>query len=124
MAYRRRVLVGAMLVATLGAAGTARAQDCMSILPLLQQGRGAVEIGKITGMTATEVEACRRELSRPIHVGPEGVPPRGAVGPPPNRAAGPPPVGAAGPPPLGAAGPPPVGAAGPPPVGRDVKRLP
>jgi hypothetical protein len=118
----------------------AHAQGCSSLLGLFQQGGKDADIARATGLRVSDVAACRRQLSRPIIVGPEGPPPVDAAGPPPRRAAGPPPVGAAGPPPRGAAGPPPFGAAGPPPggaagpppggaagpppVGREVKRIP
>ena len=94
--------------------------------------KGDAEIAAITGLSTNSVGACRRELSRPLGVGPAGAPPAAAVGPPPVNApgrppigaAGVPPAGAAGAPPVGAAGAPPAGAAGAPPVGRDIKRLP
>ncbi len=105
--------MGALICAP---APAAHGTDCGSLLSLFQEGRSTVEIARMTGLTSTEVGDCRRELSRPIFVGPEGVPPYGAAGPPPRNAAGPPPGGAAGPPP--------VGPAGPPPKGREVKRLP
>lgn len=92
------------------------ANDCMALLPLFQRGLSDPEIAAETQLPFAVVESCRRELSRPLPVGPAGAPPMGAVGAPP--------AGAAGRPPLGAAGPPPMGAAGPPPVGRDVQRLP
>jgi hypothetical protein len=92
------------------------AQSCSAILGLLQQGRSTDEIVRMTGWQAYEVEGCRREYSRPIVIGPSGVPPHYAPGPPPRGAAGPPPSGRA-------VGPPPVGAPGPPPVGREVQRL-
>lgn len=94
----------------------AQANDCMTLLPLFQQGGSDAQIAQYTGLPLAAVNSCRGQLSRPIYVGPAGAPPMGAVGPPPG--------GAAGRPPLGAAGPPPMGAAGAPPVGRDVKRLP
>ena len=97
-------------------AAPVRGQDCSWLLGLFQQGLSTAEIARETGMTGNQVEACQRQLRQPIFVGPEGVPPQGAVGPAPLNAAGPPPVGAAGPPP--------VGAAGPAPVGHKVKRLP
>ncbi len=106
----------AMVLITVIAASEAYATDCMVLLGAFQQGRSNVEIGRMSGLTATEVQDCRRELSRPIFVGPDGAPPVGAAGPAPRNAAGPPPIGAAGAPPSGAAG--------PPPVGREVKRLP
>jgi hypothetical protein len=83
---------------------------------LLREGRSTVEIARMSGMTSADVGRCRRELSQPVFVGPEGAPPVGAAGPAPR--------GAAGPPPGGAAGRPPAGAAGPPPVGHEVQRLP
>ncbi len=86
------------------------------MLGLFQQGLSTNEIARDTGLTHSQVDACRRQLQQPIFVGPEGAPPQGAAGPAPRNAAGPPPVGAPGPPP--------VGAAGPPPVGRVIKRLP
>jgi hypothetical protein len=110
------VRAGLAIVALLVTSRVAHGQDCGPLLSLFQQGRNTTEISRITGMPRNQVEGCRRELSKPIFVGPEGSPPLGAVGPAPKRAAGPPPVGAAGPPPLGAAG--------PPPLGRKVKRLP
>jgi hypothetical protein len=97
-------------------AGPAVAQSCSAILGLLQQGRSTEEIVRMTGWPAFEVEGCRREYSRPIIVGPSGVPPHYAPGPPPRGAAGPPPLG-------GAVGAPPVGGPGPAPVGREVQRL-
>lgn len=93
----------------------AQATDCMTLLPLFQQGGSDAQIAQYTGLPFAVVQSCRGELTRPIYVGPAGAPPAGAAGPPP--------VGAAGRPPLGAAGPPPMGAAGAPPVGRDVQRL-
>jgi len=112
-----KLMAGAFVVASLTLTVTAaRAQDCVSLLDLFQQGRSVVEISRLTGLTTTDVADCRRELSRPIHVGPAGPPPLGAAGPAPR--------GAAGRPPIGAAGAPPIGAAGPPPIGRDVRRLP
>ena len=93
-----------------------RAQECSWLLGLFQQGLSAQEIAWETGLTGNQVETCRRQLRQPIFVGPEGVPPQGAVGPAPRNAAGSPPVGAVGRPPSGAAG--------PPPVGREIKRLP
>jgi hypothetical protein len=111
----RRAAV-AVVGGVLAAAAAASAQECTSLLPLFQAGRSDEEIAHGTGWNINDVHWCRRDLSRPIEVGPAGVPPA--------RAAGPPPVKAAGPPPVGAAGPPPVGAAGPPPVGRTIKRLP
>ena len=114
---RRLVLAfGVTLTVSVGFAGMARAQDCTAFLNLFQQGLSDRQIAGATGLTTNDVAACRRQLQRPIVVGPEGPPPVGAAGSAPRRAAGPPPVGAAGPPP--------VGAAGPPPVGREVKRLP
>lgn len=110
------VLPLALTSAVFLAAGPVRAQDCGPLLGLFQQGRNSTEIARITGLQRYQVEACRRALSKPIVVGPEGAPPLEAVGPGPKRAAGPPPVGAAGPPPKGAAG--------VPPVGHEVKRLP
>jgi len=97
-------------------AAPVRAQDCGWLLGSFQQGLSTDEIARDTGLTANQVETCRRQLQQPIFVGPEGAPPQGAVGPAPRNAAGSPPVGAAGRPP--------VGAAGPPPVGREIKRLP
>jgi len=118
--WKRMTKVGtACAIALATAAATpdgARATDCSSLLGLFQAGRSNVEIARMTGLPSTQVQDCRRELSQPVFVGPEGAPPVGAVGPAPRKAAGPPP--------LGAAGPPPVGAAGPAPRGRDVKRLP
>ena len=110
------VFPGLLTVTLLAMSSVAHGQDCVPLLSLFQQGRSTTEISKVTGFTRNQVEGCRRELTKPIFVGPDGSPPLGAVGPAPKRAAGPPPVGAAGPPPLGAAG--------PPPVGREVKRLP
>jgi hypothetical protein len=104
------------LTAAASAPGGAHATDCGSLLGLFQAGRSTVEIARMTGLSSTQVQDCRRELSQPVFVGPEGAPPLGAAGPPPRNAVGPPPLGAAGPPPLGAAG--------PAPRGREVKRLP
>ena len=113
-----RILAIGLLTGGLTYTRPARAQDCTLLLPLLQQGFNSVEIARETGWPVNTVEACRRQLSRPIpNSGPAGPPPIGAAGPPPIGAAGPPPIGAAGPPPIGAAGPPPIGAAGPPPLG-------
>ena len=109
-------LVLAVAIFELFCAFPARAQDCALLLDLFQQGFSTTEIARNTGLTVNQAEACRRELSRPIFIGPPGPPPLNAPGPPPRNAPGPPPLGAAGPPPLGAAG--------PPPVGWDVKRLP
>jgi hypothetical protein len=110
--------VGATLTvaALLILVGAAHAQDCNAIGSLLVQGRSTVETARMLDVTANDVETCRRILSQPIIVGPEGLPPVGAVGRPP--------IGAPGPPPIGAPGPPPIGAAGPPPSGHEVKRLP
>ncbi|GIW45991.1 MAG: hypothetical protein KatS3mg077_3273 [Candidatus Binatia bacterium] len=94
----------------------AHANDCMVLLPLFQRGLSDADIAAETQLPFAVVESCRRELSRPLPVGPAGAPPMGAPGAPP--------AGAAGRPPMGAAGQPPMGAAGPPPVGRDVQRLP
>jgi len=121
----------ALATVILVAAPAARAQDCMSILSLLQQGRSPGEISRLSGMSPAQVIQCRRQLSQPTFVGPAGAPPVNAAGSPPvNAAGGPPigaagrpPIGAAGGPPVGAAGAPPVGAAGPPPVGRQVQPL-
>jgi hypothetical protein len=117
------LLGGALLV--LLAVGIAVAQDCTALLGLFQQGMNSADIARMTGLTVSQVELCRGNLSQPAVVGPQGPLPLGAAGPPPLGAAGPPPVGAAGPSvgavgpmPGGAAGPPPVGAAGPPPVNR------
>lgn len=112
----RMTLALAVVTAGLFCAVPARGQDCGFLLGLFQQGLSTTEIARGTGLGTNEVEACRRELRRPIFVGPQG--------PPPLNAAGPPPKNAPGPPPLGAAGRPPLGAAGPPPVGHDVRRLP
>lgn len=106
----------AVLMMGVAWAGAARAQDCTTLLSMFQQGRSDGAIAQVTGLTRNDVARCRRELQRPIVVGPEGPPPVGAAGPAPRNPAGPPP--------RGAAGPPPVGAAGPPPVGREIKRLP
>ncbi len=114
-----RMTRGAAVVAVAGmlsAAAVASAQDCTSLLPLFQRGGSDEEIAHGTGLNINDVRWCRRELSRPIEVGPAGVPPAGAAGPPPAKAAGQPPMGAAGPPPMGAAG--------APPGGRTIKRLP
>jgi hypothetical protein len=104
------------LAALLWAESAARAADCVALLPLFQRGGSDAQVAEATGLPFAAVSSCRRELSRPVYVGPAGAPPMGAAGPPP--------MGAAGRPPMGAAGAPPMGAAGPPPVGRDVKRLP
>jgi hypothetical protein len=109
-------LAGVTMAASVTFVGIAPAQECTTLLSLFQQGLSNVEIARSTGWTTNNVAACRRELQRPIIVGPAGAPPVGAAGPAPRNAAGPPPVGAAGPPP--------VGAAGPPPVGHEVRRLP
>lgn len=113
-----RVLIVASAVGAMSVTWTAaaRAQDCTSLLSLFQQGLSDGDIAQATGLRTNNVAACRRELQRPIFVGPAGAPPVGAAGPAPGKAAGPAP--------RGAAGPPPVGAAGPPPAGREVKRLP
>jgi len=110
------LVFGVILAPSVGLSGMASAQDCTAFLNLFQQGLSDQQIAGATGLTTNDVAACRRQLQRPIVVGPQGPPPVGAAGPAPRRAAGPPPVGAAGPPP--------VGAAGPPPVGREIKRLP
>ena len=110
------LLAGVAVAVSVTSVGVARAQECTTLLSLFQQGLNDVEIARSTGWTSNNVAACRRQLQRPIIVGPQGAPPVGAAGPAPRNAAGPPPVGAAGPPP--------VGAAGPPPVGHEVKRLP
>src|SRR5262245_32502184 len=103
------ILIGIALGCTVIAARRATAVDCVSLLPLFQQGGSDAAIAGYTGLPFAIVESCHRELSRPLAVGPAGAPPMGAAGPPPVRAVGPPPVGAAGAPPFGAAGPPPVG---------------
>ncbi len=90
--------------------------DCNALLPLFQQGGSVAQVAQATGLSFAEVDLCRRELSRPVYVGPAGAPPLNAAGAPP--------LGAAGRPPMGAAGAPPIGAAGPPPLGRDVRRRP
>jgi len=105
----RRWTAAAAVIVPLALAAPVSAQDCTSILSLLQQGRSTADISRRSGLSPAEVLQCRRELSQPIFVGPEGPPPVHAAGPPPRNAAGPPPIGAAGPPPIGAAGPPPVG---------------
>jgi hypothetical protein len=108
--------VAAAVAALSMLAGVASAQDCTTLLSLFQQGRRSTEIARMTGLTTTEVESCRRQLRRPIFVGPAGVPPVNAAGPPPRNPAGPPPRNPAGPPPRNPAG--------PPPVGHEVQRLP
>ena len=115
-AWWRGLVAAGALAAMFGFAATAEAQDCTTLLSAFQQGLSAAQIARMTGLTTNDVERCRRQLSRPIFVGPAGAPPVNAAGPPPRNPAGPPP--------LGAAGPPPVNAAGPPPVGHEVKRLP
>lgn len=112
----RNACIGAAVLATLSLARAATAADCMSLLPLFQQGGSDAEVAQYTGLPFAVVQSCHAELSRPIYVGPAGAPPANAAGPPPVRAVGPPPMGAAGPPPMGAAG--------PPPMGRTIKRLP
>ena len=108
----------AAVVSVLLIASVARAQDCTPLISLFKQGLNTAQIAQLSGLSPNEVEGCRRILSQPIIVGPEGAPPQNAVGPPPRRAAGPPPSG-------NAVGPPPSGnAAGPPPVGHEVRRLP
>jgi hypothetical protein len=114
--WKLLLAVGVALAVSSGLSGTAGAQDCTAFLNLFQQGLSDRQIAQATGLRTNDVAACRRQLQRPIVVGPEGPPPVGAAGPAPRRAAGPPPVGAAGPPP--------VGAAGAPPAGREIKRLP
>ena len=88
------------------AAGTAVGQDCTALLGAFQQGMSSADIARMTGLTVSQVELCRGDLSQPAEVGPQGPLPLGAAGPAPLGAAGPPPVGAAGPS-VGAAGPPP-----------------
>jgi len=130
--WKRRLVTVVVSLAGAVTAAPVAAQECVALLPLFQQGRGDAEIAAITGLSTNSVGACRRELSRPLGVGPAGAPPAAAVGPPPVNAPGRPPIGAAGvpparaagAPPVGAAGAPPAGAAGAPPVGRDIKRLP
>lgn len=112
---RRWVLAGG-LAGALAAVRPATAIECTLLLGLFQQGASDAEIASVTGASLSVVNECRRELRRPVFVGPTGLPPVGAAGAPP--------AGAAGPPPVGAAGRPPAGAAGPPPVGRELRRLP
>ena len=94
----------------------ATAQFCESLLGPMQQGLSDREIAGLADLPVHVVRNCRRDLQRPIHIGPEGSPPVNAAGAPPR--------GAAGPAPRNPAGPPPVGAAGAPPVGRDIQRVP
>ncbi|HYD50409.1 MAG TPA: hypothetical protein VEB21_18785, partial [Terriglobales bacterium] len=75
-----------------------QAISCMALLDPLRAGYSNGEIAYYWGVAEAEVDHCRRELSRPIVVGPAGPPPKGAVGPPAWRPAGPPALGAAGPP--------------------------
>ena len=105
---RARRVALALFAATSSAAPVASAQDCTNLLALFQRGATDEQIAQGTGMNINDVHWCRREFSRPIEVGPAGVPPAGAAGPPPARAAGQPPMGAAG----------------APPGGRTIKRLP
>jgi hypothetical protein len=86
------------------------------LLAPMQQGLSDREISRLADLPVNVVRNCRRDLQRPIRVGPDGYPPLNAPGAPP--------LGAAGPAPRNPAGPPPGGAAGPPPVGRDIQRVP
>jgi hypothetical protein len=97
-------------------AAPAAAQFCESLLGPMQQGLSDREIASLSDLPLHVVRNCRRDLQRPIHIGPEGSSPLNAAGGPPR--------GAAGPAPRNPAGPPPVGAAGAPPVGRDIQRVP
>ena len=97
-------------------AAPARAQFCESLLGPLQQGYSDREISRLADVPIHTVRNCRRDLQRPIQVGPDGFPP--------INGAGSPPLGAAGPAPRNPAGPPPVGAPGGAPVGRSIQRVP
>ena len=114
--WRVLPVVFVALMLGVGSASAVYGQDCTAFLSLFQQGLTDAQVAGAAGITTNDAAACRRQLQRPIVVGPQGPPPVGAAGPAPRNAAGPPP--------RGAAGPPPIGAAGPPPVGREVKRLP
>ncbi len=118
---RKWTVLAALLAAAVvgsGVATMARAESCALLLGAFQQGASDEEIAQATGFAVNDVSGCRRELSRPIFVGPSGVPPVGAAGVPPRGSAiGPPPSGSA-------VGPPPIGGPGPAPVGREVRRLP
>lgn len=124
-------LTAACAAVTLAGAVPARAQDCSPLLDMLQQGFSNGEIAYVSGVSAFNVQRCRRLLRQSIFIGTAGrtvveaagPSPRHAAGPSPFGAAGPPPVAAAGPPPVGAAGPPPIGAAGRSPIGHTIRRL-
>jgi hypothetical protein len=94
----------------------AEAQFCESLLGPFQQGYSDREIARLADLPVNTVRNCRRDLQRPIQVGPEGFPPVNGAGAPPR--------GAAGPAPRNPAGPPPVGAPGGAPVGRQIQRVP
>jgi hypothetical protein len=113
-----QALVGfaAFAAVLLISANPAAAQYCESLLGPMQRGLSDREIARAADLPLHVVRNCRRDLQRPIRVGPDGSPPVGSAGPPP--------VGAAGPAPFGSAGPPPGGAAGAPPVGREIQRVP
>ncbi len=107
------VLGGGLLLFT---SAPSYGQYCYLLIDPLRAGLSNRDIAQRSGLTEADVAFCRRELSRPVLVGPPGMSPHEAIGVPPS--------GAVGPPPHGAIGPPPFGAMGPPPSSREVKRLP
>lgn len=109
----RSLLASAALLLTLIA--PAAGQSCVDLLEPMRAGLSDRQIARIMGLSMAEVGFCRRELQRPMRIGPAGPSPQGAAGPPP--------FGAVGPPPFGAMGPPPFGAAGPSPAGTTLRRL-
>lgn len=114
-----RVFVGAASLIgmlTLVPATPVAGQFCESLLGPFQQGYSDREIARLADLPLHTVRNCRRDLQKPIQVGPEGYPPVNSAGPPPR--------GAAGPAPRNPAGPPPVGAPGGAPVGRQIQRVP
>lgn len=119
MLLSSRRFVGAMVLVgglTVLPPSPVAAQFCESLLGPFQQGYSDRQIARLADLPVHTVRNCRRDLQRPIHVGPDGFPPVNAAGPPPR--------GAAGPAPRNPAGPPPVGAPGGAPVGRQIQRVP
>jgi len=110
------IALSAIATISLSSSAPADAQFCESLLGPFQAGLSDREIARGANLPVSTVRNCRRDLQRPIQLGPDGFPP--------VNGAGPPPVGAAGRAPGKAAGPPPVGAAGAPPVGRQIQRVP
>lgn len=116
-AWLRVAVVSTAGAVVLSASGKpAAAQFCESLLGPMQQGLSDRQISRLADLPVYVVRNCRRDLQRPIRIGPDGSPP--------VNSAGPPPLGAAGSAPSNPAGAPPFGAAGAPPVGREIQRVP